>query len=318
MIHNSSNKKLKQQKVKPKVRLERKDYVLWLFTFNVSNHQDERVIILQMDGLAQPGTGEPGGQGTHGPVGLSTCWPSGASTHESGGAFIREPGGPSTHELGGLGSSSRARKASTSSRRRSHSPNGVRVGEVKISAKNKKNRCFNKVPPTVGSLSVARRVYKKKGKGKEVSAIEMYEYEELGGCGDSLLEFKRILKETWISKLEARAKLFLSKLRLGNQISSQFHWKEVVMHTLANREESDDNYMYWPSSKDVLAKDDLIRFRHHWTKGEPVIFRYVLEQTSGLSWEPMVMWRALCGHVDPTVSSKMSEVKTIDCLCGCE
>nr|GFB80498.1 lysine-specific demethylase JMJ25-like isoform X1 [Tanacetum cinerariifolium] len=60
----------------------------------------------------------------------------------------------------------------------------------------------------------------------------------------------------------------------GNQISSQFHWKEVVMHTSANREESDDNYMYWPSSKDVLAKDDLIRFRHHWTKGEPVIFRH--------------------------------------------
>nr|GEX79469.1 protein STRUBBELIG-receptor family 8 [Tanacetum cinerariifolium] len=69
-----SNKKLKQQKVKPK-----------------------------MDRLALPGTGEPGGQGTHGPVGLSTCWPGGASTHKSGGAFIREPGGPSTHELGGLG-----------------------------------------------------------------------------------------------------------------------------------------------------------------------------------------------------------------------
>ncbi|GJY13549.1 reverse transcriptase domain-containing protein [Tanacetum coccineum] len=30
----------------------------------------------------------------------------------------------------------------------------------KISAKNKKNRSFNKVPPAVGSLSVARRVYK--------------------------------------------------------------------------------------------------------------------------------------------------------------
>ncbi|PWA55534.1 zinc finger, RING-type, JmjC domain, Zinc-finger domain of monoamine-oxidase A repressor R1 [Artemisia annua] len=59
-------------------------------------------------------------------------------------------------------------------------------------------------------------------------------------------------------------------------------------------------------------------FRHHWTKGEPVIFRHVLEQTSGLSWEPMVMWWALCEHVDPNVSSKMSEVKPIDCLTGCD
>ncbi|GJZ87651.1 lysine-specific demethylase JMJ25-like protein [Tanacetum coccineum] len=143
---------------------------------------------------------------------------------------------------------------------------------------------------------------------------------ELGGCGDSLLELKRILKEGWISKLEARAEYFLSKfkIRQPNIESISLERSGDAYFRAANREESDDNYLYCPSSKDVLAKDDLIRFRHHWTKGEPVIFRHVLEQTSGLSWEPMVMWRALCEHVDPNVSSKMSEVKTIDCLSGCE
>ncbi|GKC55952.1 hypothetical protein Tco_1083550, partial [Tanacetum coccineum] len=53
-----------------------------------------------------------------------------------------------------------------------HPPDGVRTRDwvnlcdrfsseafQKISAKNKKNRSFNKVPPAVGSLSVARRVY---------------------------------------------------------------------------------------------------------------------------------------------------------------
>lgn len=30
------------------------------------------------------------------------------------------------------------------------------------------------------------------------------------------------------------------------------------------------------------------------------------------------MWRALCVNVDPNMSSKMSEVKAIDCLAGCE
>ncbi|GJY36283.1 protein STRUBBELIG-receptor family 8 [Tanacetum coccineum] len=69
-----------------------------------------------------------------------------------------------------------------------HPPDGVRTRDwvnlcdrfaskafQKISAKNKKNRSFNKVPPAVGSLSVARRVYKKKRKWKEVTAIGMYE-----------------------------------------------------------------------------------------------------------------------------------------------
>ncbi|GKB79600.1 hypothetical protein Tco_0946495 [Tanacetum coccineum] len=54
-----------------------------------------------------------------------------------------------------------------------HLPDGIRTCDwvnlcdrfaseafQKISAKNKKNRSFNKVPPTVGSLLVARRVYK--------------------------------------------------------------------------------------------------------------------------------------------------------------
>nr|GFB93199.1 lysine-specific demethylase JMJ25-like [Tanacetum cinerariifolium] len=143
---------------------------------------------------------------------------------------------------------------------------------------------------------------------------------ELGGYGDSLLELKRILKEGWISKLEARADFFLSKfkIRQPNIESISLERSGDAYFRAANREESDDNYLYWPSSKDVLAKDDLIRFCHHWTKGEPVIFRHVLEQTSGLSWEPMVMWRALCEHVGPNVSSKTSDVKTIDCLPGCE
>ncbi|GKD43358.1 hypothetical protein Tco_1268003, partial [Tanacetum coccineum] len=112
---------MKQQKVKPTVRLESlfgKDYVLWLFTFNVSNHHDKCVIILQMDGLAWTGAskgvlkryhlqysstswigepgghggqgiGKPGGQGTRGPVGLSTRGPGGLSSHNLQKSFTR-------------------------------------------------------------------------------------------------------------------------------------------------------------------------------------------------------------------------------------
>lgn len=38
---------------------------------------------------------------------------------------------------------------------------------------------------------------------------------------------------------------------------------------------------------------DIGHFEFHWVKGEPVIVRDVLELTSGLSWDPMVMRRVL-------------------------
>ncbi|KAI3680500.1 hypothetical protein L6452_35271 [Arctium lappa] len=143
---------------------------------------------------------------------------------------------------------------------------------------------------------------------------------EIGGCDNSLLELKRILQEGWISNLEARAECVLNNLRIDqpNLMSFSVETSGDMYFRAANREGSDDNYLYCPESKDVSRKEEFIRFRHHWAKGEPVIVRQVLEQTTGLSWEPMVMWRALCEHVDPNVSSNMSEVKTIDCLAGCE
>ncbi|KAL3006875.1 hypothetical protein AAZX31_08G302600 [Glycine max] len=58
---------------------------------------------------------------------------------------------------------------------------------------------------------------------------------------------------------------------------------------------------------------DLRHFQWHWEKGEPVIVSNVLECTSGLSWEPLVMWRALC-HVTNTKHGQHLAEKTIDCL----
>jgi lysine-specific demethylase 3 len=60
----------------------------------------------------------------------------------------------------------------------------------------------------------------------------------------------------------------------------------------ACRENSSDNYIFCPAAKDV-QNGALDHFQDHWLKGQPVIVRDVLELTSGLSWEPMVMWRAL-------------------------
>nr|GEU60052.1 hypothetical protein [Tanacetum cinerariifolium] len=59
----------------------------------------------------------------------------------------------------------------------------------------------------------------------------------------------------------------------------------------ASRENSNDNYLYCPHAIDIQS-GDLNHFRCHWSKGQPLIVSNALETTLGLSWEPMVMWRA--------------------------
>lgn len=143
---------------------------------------------------------------------------------------------------------------------------------------------------------------------------------EMGGCGDCILELKRILEEDWLSSLEAKAEFILNKFKIEqpNILTNSFTTGGKTFLVAAHREESNDNDLYYPASKEVLSGEEVLRFRHHLAKGQPVIVRKVLDQTPGLSWEPTVMWRALCEHVDPNVSSNMSQVKAIDCLAGCE
>ncbi|KAI7735919.1 hypothetical protein M8C21_031185, partial [Ambrosia artemisiifolia] len=135
--------------------------------------------------------------------------------------------------------------------------------------------------------------------------------------GKHALNLKSIERKTWISDLEAKAEHIMNKLTLLpenkhdlSKTSGDFDLKA------SNRETSDDNYLYFCSSKDVLTEDALIRFRHHLTKGEPIVIKDVLDQSCGISWEPMVMSRALCEHVDPDIRSKMSQLQVIDCCAG--
>ncbi|RWW22402.1 hypothetical protein GW17_00013404 [Ensete ventricosum] len=67
-----------------------------------------------------------------------------------------------------------------------------------------------------------------------------------------------------------------------------------------------------------IQQGELDHFQKHWLKGEPVIVRDVLELTSGLSWEPMVMWRALREKKLTEKASERLTVKAIDCLYWCE
>lgn len=144
--------------------------------------------------------------------------------------------------------------------------------------------------------------------------------EEMGGCGGCKLELKCLLPEHWISSLKKRAAKVMSKFKAIKTVlqPTYYNGEPEDPCKAASRKGSQDNGLYCPDSEDIVNEEELLQFRRHWARGEPVIVRNVLEHTSGLSWEPMVMWRALSEHTDAQISSRMSDVKAIDCLAGCE
>lgn len=146
---------------------------------------------------------------------------------------------------------------------------------------------------------------------------------EIGGCSNCRLELKRIFHENWVSELVKKVEEAAHCYHLP-QVSTTFSQcmcskmnDDNMLRKVASREISDDNYLYCPTSRDI-QQEGLEHFQRHWIRGEPVIVRNVLEHTSGLSWEPMVMWRALRGRMNSKNVSKLLEVKAIDCLAWCE
>ncbi|KAH1116168.1 hypothetical protein GLYMA_17G010600v4 [Glycine max] len=142
---------------------------------------------------------------------------------------------------------------------------------------------------------------------------------ELGGCGSAVLELRCIFPDGWISDLETKAcnmlKLWEIKHTTLQQKAASSSY--TFLRKEAIKEGINDNNIYCPDSSST-KNEGLLLFQKHWANGEPIIVRDVLKQGTGLSWEPMVMWRALCENMVSEISSKMSEVKAIDCLANCE
>ncbi|KAG1359531.1 lysine-specific demethylase JMJ25 [Cocos nucifera] len=150
---------------------------------------------------------------------------------------------------------------------------------------------------------------------------------EIGGCGDYLLELKCMFPEKLLCELEEKADAIATSnkfVKFGDMSSrcacftASGHIKagSDMLRKAACRQNSDDNYLYCPTARDM--QQELQHFRNHWVKGEPVIVHGVLELTSGLSWEPMVMWRALREKTNSKIASEQLAVKAIDCLDWCE
>ncbi|KAM0867137.1 hypothetical protein ACQ4PT_042187 [Festuca glaucescens] len=110
-----------------------------------------------------------------------------------------------------------------------------------------------------------------------------------GGCGDSVLELKSLLEENVISNLLEKDNLVINSegmLEVGGSKCSCF------------------------SDSGEMSTD---HFQEHWLKGQPVIVRDVLESTSRLSWDPMVMWRAVREKREKEEPERLS-VTALECL----
>ncbi|XP_039122497.1 lysine-specific demethylase JMJ25-like isoform X4 [Dioscorea cayenensis subsp. rotundata] len=151
---------------------------------------------------------------------------------------------------------------------------------------------------------------------------------EVGGCGNSVLELKCIFGDSNLQNLEEKAASIVAQQKpamlpdLCTQCpcftaTGELNSGSTTLRKAACRKDSNDNYLFCPKAID-LQSGDIEHFQKHWAKGEPVIVRDVLELTHGLSWEPMVMWRALRERAESKQAPEKFAVQAIDCLDWCE
>lgn len=152
--------------------------------------------------------------------------------------------------------------------------------------------------------------------------------EELGGCGNGQLELKRMFRKNWVANLVEEAEKVVKALHVEDMADfceercpcfnseGEVNKNNPRLRKAASRKDSLDNYLYNPIAGEIKPVD-LKHFQRHWANGEPVIVSNVLESACGLSWEPMVMWRAF-RQLKHTSHQKNLEVTAIDCLDCCE
>ncbi|KAK7258496.1 hypothetical protein RIF29_24075 [Crotalaria pallida] len=151
-----------------------------------------------------------------------------------------------------------------------------------------------------------------------------------GGCGTAMLELRRVFKANWVGKLLNNAEELTRdymppviditeecSLCQANFVEGKIN---PEVRRAASRVGCNDNFLYCPNVVDI-SDDEIEHFQRHWMRGEPVVIRNILDKTSGLSWEPMVMWRAL-RETGSKVKFKEEtrSVNAVDCLdwCGVE
>ncbi|KAL0310687.1 UNVERIFIED_CONTAM: Lysine-specific demethylase [Sesamum angustifolium] len=150
---------------------------------------------------------------------------------------------------------------------------------------------------------------------------------DIGGCGHSLLHLRSLFPFNWTSDLEVRAEEILcsnhfpettdvsSCCSLCNNIGT--HDGEVKPQGGPPRRIGFNGiYLYSPTIKD-LHQETLEHFQNHWGRGHPVIVRNVLQRSTSLSWDPVIMF---CSYIENKSSESWNEdgKKATNVLDWCE
>ncbi|KAI4312000.1 hypothetical protein MLD38_036859 [Melastoma candidum] len=150
----------------------------------------------------------------------------------------------------------------------------------------------------------------------------------MGGCNNGFLQLRCLFKNGLLSKLVEKGQDMAEQYQITNTVDDPqncpCHCPEgsVGIHSDNNlrkaacRFHSSDNYLYNPKAPEIQPRD-LLHFQYHWRKGEPVIVSSALDSGTGLSWEPLVMWRAV-RQISHRKHGYNMEVAAIDCLDLCE
>eukprot|EP00257_Ricinus_communis_P024497 XP_025011911.1 lysine-specific demethylase JMJ25 isoform X1 [Ricinus communis] len=137
---------------------------------------------------------------------------------------------------------------------------------------------------------------------------------EYGGCNYSSLNLSRIFKMNWVAKLVKNVEEMVSGCKVCDASTLPTSGlKDSALYLCAHRDDSDDNFLYCPSSEDIKA-EGINNFRKHWVKGEPVIVKQVFDSSSISSWDPMVIWRGIRETSDEKLKDENRIVKAIDFL----
>lgn len=146
-----------------------------------------------------------------------------------------------------------------------------------------------------------------------------------GGCGSTMLSLRRFFEANWVDKLVRDAEELTMKylppnvdFTKGCLLCHNFG-KDGVQDSVkqaASRQNSHDNFLFCPNAMH-RGDAEFEHFQMHWIRGEPVIARNASDKANGLSWDPMVMWRAFRG-AKKILKEEAAVFKAIDCLDWCE
>ncbi|CAN1784106.1 E3 ubiquitin-protein ligase JMJ24 [Linum perenne] len=137
---------------------------------------------------------------------------------------------------------------------------------------------------------------------------------DYGGCNYSSMGLSRIFKMNWVAKLVKNVEEMVSGCKVNEASSPEELWTDdPTLSQCAYRDDSEDNFLYSPSSGDIKARGVNV-FRKHWSRGEPVIVKQVFDWASMPSWDPMVIWRGILETSDGKMKEENRTVKAIDCL----